>query len=468
MDSPRSEPNVFEALPKSRERGGLRRRRVVIVGAAGRDFHNFNTVYRSDPAVEVVAFTAAQITGIAGRRYPPSLAGQLYPEGIPIVEEAELEVLCRARSVDEVVFAYSDVPHEHVMHVASRALAAGADFALLGPKRTMLNSSLPVIAITAVRTGCGKSAVARWLSHRLRQRGLRVAVLRHPMPYGDLAKERAQRFASMADLDAAQCTAEEREEYEPHIAVGNVVFAGVDYAEVLRMAETESEIIVWDGGNNDFPFVKPDLHVTIADALRPHQISTHHPGETVARMADVLVINKTDSAPLSDVELTEQGLRAVNSRAVVVRAASPIKLDDNAAVRGKRVLVIEDGPTITHGGMAYGAGYLAAVAAGADVVDPRPSAAPGIREIFQAYPHIGQVLPAVGYGATQLAALQTTINCAEVDVVVSATPADLAHLLSLNKKVVRARYEFAEVGEPKLSSIIDAFVERRLRAGGRS
>jgi predicted GTPase len=441
---------------------------VVIVGAAGRDFHNFNTVYRDDPTAEVVAFTAAQIAGIAGRRYPPSLAGPLYPEGIPIVEEAELEELCRARSVGEVVFAYSDVPHEHVMHVASRALAAGADFALLGPKRTMLSSSLPVIAITAVRTGCGKSAVARWLSHRLRRRGLRVAVLRHPMPYGDLAKERAQRFASMADLDAAQCTAEEREEYEPHIAVGNVVFAGVDYAEVLRMAETESEIIVWDGGNNDFPFVKPDLHVTIADALRPHQIATHHPGETVVRMADVLVINKTDSAPLSDVELTEQGLRAVNSRAVVVRAASPIQLDDSAAVGGKRVLVIEDGPTITHGGMAYGAGYLAAVAAGADVVDPRPSAAPGIREIFEAYPHIGKVLPAVGYGATQLAALQATINGAEVDVVVSATPADLGHLLSLNKKVVRARYEFAEVGEPNLSSIIDAFVERRLRAGGRS
>ena len=298
MDLPRSELVVSDAPWKSREQSGVRRRRVVIVGAAGRDFHNFNTVYRDDPTAEVVAFTAAQIAGIAGRRYPPSLAGPLYPEGIPIVEEAELEELCRARSVGEVVFAYSDVPHEHVMHVASRALAAGADFALLGPKRTMLSSSLPVIAITAVRTGCGKSAVARWLSHRLRRRGLRVAVLRHPMPYGDLAKERAQRFASMADLDAAQCTAEEREEYEPHIAVGNVVFAGVDYAEVLRMAETESEIIVWDGGNNDFPFVKPDLHVTIADALRPHQIATHHPGETVVRMADVLVINKTDSAPL--------------------------------------------------------------------------------------------------------------------------------------------------------------------------
>lgn len=452
-------------MSKSHEHNGLRRRRVVIVGAAGRDFHNFNIVHRDDPTVEVVAFTAAQITGIDDRRYPPLLAGRLYPEGIPIAKEAELEGLCRAYSVDEVVFAYSDVPHEHVMHIASRALAAGADFALLGPKRTMLQSSSPVIAITAVRTGCGKSAIARWLSHRLRQRGLRVAVLRHPMPYGDLARQRTQRFASMADLDAAQCTAEEREEYEPHIAIGNVVFAGVDYAEILRMAEAESDIIVWDGGNNDFPFVKPDLHITVADALRPRQISTHHPGEAVARMADILVINKTDTASCSDVRLAEQALRAVNSRAVVVRAASPIQLDDVSAVKGKRVLVVEDGPTITHGGMSYGAGYVAAVAAGADVVDPRPSAAPGIRETFEAYPHIGKVLPAVGYDAAQLAALRSTINSADVDVVVSATPADLARLLGLHKKVVRARYEFAEVDEPKLSTIVDAFVERAMRAG---
>lgn len=463
MESPHPELFASEALSNSRKQSGLRRRRVVIVGAAGRDFHNFNIIYRDDPTVEVVAFTAAQIADIDGRRYPPSLAGRLYPGGIPILKEAEFEALCRAHSVDEVVFAYSDVPHEHVMHMASRALAAGADFTLLGPKRTMLHSSLPVIAITAVRTGCGKSAIARWLSHRLRQRGLRVAVMRHPMPYGDLAKQRAQRFASIADLDSAQCTAEEREEYEPHITVGNVVFAGVDYAEVLRMAESEADIIVWDGGNNDFPFVKPDLHITVADALRPRQISTHHPGEAVARMADVLVINKTDSAPPSDVELAEQGLRAINSVAVVVRAASPIRLDDASAVKGKRVLVVEDGPTITHGGMSYGAGYVAAVAAGADVVDPRPSAAPGISEIFEAYPHIGKVLPAVGYSAAQLAALRTTINDAQVDAVVSATPADLAHLLNLNKQVVRARYEFAEVDEPRLSSIVDAFVEGTLR-----
>ena len=285
------------------------------------------------------------------------------------------------------------------------------------------------------------------------------------MPYGDLAKQRAQRFASMADLDAARCTAEEREEYEPHIAVGNVVFAGVDYAEILQMAHSEAEIIVWDGGNNDFPFVKPDLHITVVDALRPRDIATHHPGEAVARMADVLVINKTDAASRSDVQLTEEGLRAINLSAVVVRAASPIQLDDRMAVKGKRVLVIEDGPTITHGGMSYGAGYVAAVAAGAEVVDPRPSAAPGIREIFEAYPHIGKVLPAVGYDAIQLEALQATINGADIDMVVSATPADLTHLLKLDKRVVRARYEFAEVDEPKLSSIVDAFVERAVRPG---
>jgi predicted GTPase len=289
--------------------------------------------------------------------------------------------------------------------------------------------------------------------------------MRHPMPYGDLATARVQRFATVADLDRAGCCAEEREEYEPHLAVGNVVFAGVDYAEILRAAQAASDIIVWDGGNNDFPFLTPDLHIVVADALRPRQISTHHPGETVARMADVLVVNKTDAAPPSDVELAEQGLRALNSRAVVVRAASPIRLDDDAAVKGKRVLVVEDGPTITHGGMSHGAGYVAAVAAGADIVDPRRSAAPAISAIFEAYPHIGMVLPAVGYDAAQRAALRATINGADVDAVVSATPVDLGRLLGLDKKVVQARYEFVEVGEPKLSSIIDTFIERRARPG---
>ncbi|HEY4722537.1 MAG TPA: GTPase, partial [Anaerolineae bacterium] len=338
MDSTQSRPNASDAELAQPTEGGARRRRIVIVGAAGRDFHNFNVVYRSDRTANVVAFTAAQIPGIAGRRYPASLAGPLYPDGIKIVAEADLERLCRSHHVDQVVFAYSDVSHEHVMHVASRALATGTDFVLLGPRQTMLNSKLPVIAVTAVRTGCGKSAIARWLSRHLRGRGKRVAVLRHPMPYGDLVRERAQRFASLSDLEINNCTIEEREEYEPHIAAGNIVFAGVDYAEILQMAEKEAELIVWDGGNNDFPFVKPDLHITIADALRPRQVVTHHPGETVARMADVLVINKVDSAPATDIALLTATLRAVNPGAPIVLAASPIRLDDPAAVKGRRVL----------------------------------------------------------------------------------------------------------------------------------
>ena len=443
----------------------MQRRRVIILGAAGRDFHNFNVAYRNDPAVEVVAFTAAQIPGIAGRRYPAVLAGPLYPDGIDIHDEAELEDLCKRHAVNQVIFAYSDVPHDHVMHLASRALSCGADFALLGPDRTMLTSSLPVVAVTAVRTGCGKSVIARWLSHRLRKSGLRVAVLRHPMPYGDLARQRLQRFATVADLDTAQCTAEEREEYEPHIALGNVVFAGVDYADIVRAAEQEADVIVWDGGNNDFPFVRPDLHIALADALRPRQIATHHPGETVARMADVLVINKVDSARPEDVQLTEAGLRAVNPTAIIVRAASPIALDDPAAVKGRRVLVVEDGPTITHGGMPHGAGFVSATAAGADIVDPRLSADPELRKVFDAYPHIGKVLPAVGYSPVQLRALESTIEHSQADLVVAATPVDLARLLHIGKKVVRARYEFAETGEPTLTAIVDRFVDR-LRHGG--
>ena len=445
-----------------------RRRRVVILGAAGRDFHNFNVVYRDIPAADVVAFTAAQIPGIVGRRYPPELAGTLYPAGIPIVDEAGFDDLCRERGIDEVVFAYSDLSHEQVMHLGSRALAAGADFTLLGPRRTMLTSSLPVIAVTAVRTGCGKSAVARWLSRRLREGGRRVAALRHPMPYGDLAKERVQRFASLADLDTAQCTVEEREEYEPHIALGNVVFAGVDYAAILAAAETEADIIVWDGGNNDFPFIRPDMHIAIADALRPRQITTHHPGEAVARMADVLVVNKVDTAAPEDIEAAIQGLRTVNPAAPILRAASPVRLDDPAAVKGRRVLVVEDGPTITHGGMSYGAGHVAAIAAGAaGVVDPRLSAVPEIEAVFRAYPHIGKVLPAVGYGPAQLQALAATIRASAADVVVSATPIDLAHLVAIDKPIVRARYDYAEVGEPALSTFVDAFLRRLPQTRGK-
>jgi predicted GTPase len=439
----------------------------VILGAAGRDFHNFNVVYRNDPAHVVVAFTATQIPGIAGRRYPPELAGAFYPDGIPIVEEARLDTLCREQRVDDVVFAYSDVPHEQVMHLGSRALAAGADFLLLGPRRTMLTSSRPVIAVSAVRTGCGKSAIARWLSRRLRDAGRRVAVLRHPMPYGDLLRERVQRFASLADLDAAGCTIEEREEYEPHIAVGNLVFAGVDYAAILAAAEPAADIIVWDGGNNDFPFIRPDLHIVVADALRPGQIATHHPGEAVARMADVLAVNKVDAASEQDVETAIAGLRAINPTAPIVRAASPVRLDDPAAVRGKRVLVIEDGPTITHGGMAFGAGQVAAMAAGAaELVDPRLSAAPEILAVYRAYPHIGMVLPAEGYSAAQLQALARTIEASTADIVVSATPIDLARLIRTGKRIVRARYEYAASGGPGLAAFVDSFLTRYAPAKG--
>ncbi len=429
--------------------------RLLILGAAGRDFHNFNQVYRDDPVVEVVAFTATQIPGIAGRRYPPELAGPRYPQGIPIEDEAQLEALCREREVDRVVFAYSDVTHAHVMHCASRALASGCDVSLLGPAAMMLASSRPVIAISAVRTGCGKSQVARWLSSWLRERGWRVAVLRHPMPYGDLVAARAQRFATMADLDAAGCTAEEREEYEPHLAAGNLVFAGVDYAEVLRQAGMEADLIVWDGGNNDFPFVRPGLHLVLADALRPDQVDTHHPGETVARMADALIVNKVDAAEAQAIEALEQRLRAVNARAPIIRAASPVRLDDPKAVAGRRVLVVEDGPTITHGGMASGAGYAAALAAGAAaIVDPRPFADGSLAATYAAFPHIGPVLPAMGYGPAQRAELARCIAASGAEAVVVGTPIDLASMLGLSLPVVRARYRFEQRGGARLDEIV--------------
>jgi predicted GTPase len=435
--------------------------RVVIVGAAGRDFHNFNVVYRDDPGVQVVAFTAAQIPGISGRLYPAALAGPLYPDGIPIVDEGDLEALCRGRGVDTVVFAYSDVEHAAVMHVASRALAAGADFALLGPRRTMLTARRPVVAVSAARTGCGKSQTSRHISGRLRQAGLRVAVLRHPMPYGDLLAERVQRFASRSDLDAAHCTHEEREEYEPHLEMGNVVFAGVDYAAILARAEAEADVLVWDGGNNDFPFLRPDLHVAVADALRPGHVCTHHPGETVLRMADVVVVNKVDAAAPHDVQRLIDAVRAVNPRAAVVRAASPVTLDQPALVLGRRALVVEDGPTLTHGGMSHGAGFVAAVAGGAAaIVDPRASAAPSVAEVLARYPHVGRVLPALGYDDAQLQALAETIRGADCDVVVSASPVDLAARIAVGKPIVRARYEYADAGEPTLGSLVDAFVGR--------
>jgi predicted GTPase len=439
------------------------RRRVVILGAAGRDFHDFNVVFRDDPSVEVVAFTGAQIPGIAGRRYPPELSGPHHPHGIAIVPEEELEALLARERVDEVVFAYSDVPHAHVMHLASRALACGADFSLLGPQRTMLRSGRPVIAVSAVRTGCGKSQTARWIARRLVARGARVAALRHPMPYGDLARQRVQRFAARADLEAAACTNEEREEYEPWLEAGCAIFAGVDTAAVLAAAEREADALVWDGGNNDFPFLWPDLHVALVDALRPDQVDTHHPGETVARMADVAIVNKVQSAAEADVQRAIDGVRALNPRARILRAASPVVLDDPGAVRGRRVLAVDDGPTLTHGGMAYGAAYVAAVAAGAaEIVDPRPAAAPAIRALYARHPHLGRVLPAVGYDAEQLEALRQTIDAADAELVVSGTPLDLVARLPLRKRVVRARYAYQDADEPGLGALVDAFAAERL------
>jgi predicted GTPase len=437
-------------------------RRVLILGAAGRDFHCFNVAYRDDPSVRVVAFTATQIPGIGARSYPAALAGPSYPQGIPIEPEAALDAICARERVDQVVFAYSDVPHAHVMHLASRTLACGADFALLGAERTMLRSRLPVIAVSAVRTGCGKSQVARWIAARLAGRGVRAAALRHPMPYGDLAEQRVQRFATRADLAAAQCTAEEREEYEPYLEMGSVIFAGVDYAAILEEAEAEADLVLWDGGNNDFPFVRPDLHVVLVDALRPDQLTTHHPGEATLRMADVVLVSKTDAAAQADVQRAIDGVRALLPGVDVVRGASPVLLEDPAAVAGRRVLVVEDGPTITHGGMAYGAGYVAAQVAGASTfVDPRDSATPEIAAVFERYPHIGAVLPAMGYSGAQCAALRATIERSDADLVVAGTPIDLAALLELSKPVVRARYRFEEVDDPGLGGRIDAFLAER-------
>lgn len=441
------------------------RRRVVILGAAGRDFHDFNTVYRDDPGVEVVAFTATQIPDIAGRRYPPELAGPRYPDGIPILDATGLAELVAARAIDEVAFAYSDVTHATVMHQASVALAAGADFVLLGPRRTMLQARRPVIAISAVRTGCGKSQTARWLTRLLGAGGLSVAVLRHPMPYGDLSRQAVQRFASLDDIDAADCTVEEREEYEPHIAAGSVVYAGVDYAAILERAEAEADVIVWDGGNNDYPFLRPDLHLVLVDPLRAGDETAYHPGETVLRMADVVIVAKTDAAAQADVRAVREAVMDVNPAAALVLARSPVVLDDAAAVAGRRVLVVEDGPTLTHGGMAYGAGYVAAAAA-AHIVDPRDSATPAIAAVYAAYPHIGKVLPAVGYSPAQLAALAATINASEAEVVVSGTPCDLARLIALDKPVVRARYEFAERVPGTLEAIVRRFLVARGLASG--
>jgi predicted GTPase len=429
--------------------------RVVIVGAAGRDFHNFNTHYRDDDRYEVVAFTATQIPGIEGRRYPPELAGALYPQGIPIFVEEELEQIVRDRGVHEVVFSYSDVSHEHVMHVGSRALAAGANYVLLGPRSTMIRSKLPVVAVCAVRTGSGKSQTTRAVTDVLKDAGKRSVVIRHPMPYGDLRKQIWQRFATQQDLIDADTTIEEREEYEHHLAVGSVVYAGVDYQEILDRAEQEADVILWDGGNNDLPFYAADVHITVADPLRLGHEMTYHPGEANVRMADVVVINKVDSAERSDVDALRTTIGEVNPAATIVEAESPVVLDDAEAVKDKKVLVVEDGPTLTHGEMTYGAGVVAARQAGAaGLIDPRPFAVGSIQDTYRKYTHIGELLPAMGYSDVQRKELADTINSSDADVVLIATPIDLRNVIDIEKPAVRASYSLKEITQPTLADIL--------------
>jgi predicted GTPase len=430
-------------------------RTVVIMGAGGRDFHNFNTVFRHDPDTRVLAFTATQIPGIAGRTYPPALAGGNYPNGIPIRPEEQLAEIIRQHQVDEVVLAYSDLSHEEVMHKASTVLAAGADFRLVGPRATMLSSTKPVVAISAVRTGAGKSQTSRKIGRLLLEAGLQVALVRHPMPYGDLERMRVQRFASLADIDAANPTIEEREEYEEPVRQGMVMYAGVDYRRILYRAEDEADVIVWDGGNNDFPFFVPDLHICVADPLRLGHELGYHPGETNLRLADVVVINKVDSAEAAAVASVAANVAAVNPRATIIRAESPVMLEPGPSLVGARVLVVEDGPTLTHGGMPYGAGTVAARQAGATgFVDPRPHAVGSIADTFRAYPSIGLVLPAMGYGQGQIEEPAATIDAADCDVVVAGTPIDLRRVVGTGPPVRQARYELRELGHPDLADVL--------------
>jgi predicted GTPase len=434
----------------------MSRTRVLIAGAAGRDFHNFNLVYRDRPEYEVVAFTATQIPNIDGRRYPAELAGSLYPEGIPILPESALEQLVREHEIDSVVFAYSDVTHEHVMHIGSRALAAGASYHLISPEHTMLASSKPVVAICAVRTGSGKSQTTRHVARLFRDAGKRVAVLRHPMPYGDLAAQAVQRFERYEDLDAADATIEEREEYEPHLAEGNLVYAGIDYERILRAAEAEADVVLWDGGNNDTPFIKPDLHIVVVDPHRPGHELRYHPGETNLRMADLCVVNKIDSAPQEGIDAVLASIHENNGDAKIVLAASPFDVEGDAEeIRGKRVLAIEDGPTLTHGEMTYGAAVLAARQYGAaELVDPRPFAVGTIAETFEQYPDVGTLLPAMGYGRKQMEDLRETIERCDADLVLIGTPIDLRRLIELDKPALRVTYKLQEIGEPTLKDVL--------------
>jgi predicted GTPase len=428
---------------------------MIIMGAAGRDFHNFNTVFRDDPTVEVVAFTATQIPNIEGRRYPPELAGPRYPKGIPIHAEAEVSRLVRDLGIDQVVFAYSDVSHETVMHKASIVLAAGADFRLVGPKASMIKARVPVVSVCAVRTGSGKSQTTRRVIRILRAKGKRVVAIRHPMPYGDLVRQRVQRFARMEDLDLHRCTIEEREEYEPHIASGGVIYAGVDYGAILAEAEKEADVIVWDGGNNDLPFYVPDVEIVVADPHRPGHELTYHPGEANLRRAHVVVINKIDTADAAGIATVRRSIREVNPGAMVVDAASPISVEEPEAIRGKRVLAIEDGPTLTHGGMVYGAGVLAAMRYGAaTIVDPRPYTVGTLTTTFEKYPGIGTLLPAMGYGEEQMRDLEATVERTPADLVLIATPIDLRRIIRIGKPAVRVGYELQEIGRPDLTDAL--------------
>jgi predicted GTPase len=439
----------------------MQKTKVIIMGAAGRDFHNFNVYFRDNEAYEVVAFTATQIPGIDCRNYPVELAGSLYPQGILIYPEEELPKLIKQHDIDQVVFAYSDVSHEYVMHKASMVLANGSDFRLMGPKTTMIKAEVPVVSVCAVRTGSGKSQTSRQVAKILKSRGLRVAVIRHPMPYGDLRKQVWERFASYEDLNMYECTIEEREEYEPHIDNGIVVYAGVDYEKILREAEKEADVVVWDGGNNDMSFYKPDLNIVVADPHRAGNELTYYPGETNLRMADVIIINKVDTADPQKVKQVKDNIKMVNPGATVLEAASPITADNPEAVRGKRVLVIEDGPTLTHGGMPYGAGTIFAKKFGAGtIVDPKPYAVGSIGEAYKKYAHLGAILPALGYGERQVAELKETIDRIPCDVVVIGTPIDLRRVVTMNKSTVRVKYELKVLGPVSLEQVLDGFIQR--------
>ena len=438
--------------------------KILIMGAAGRDFHNFNVMFRHDPTYEVIAFTAAQIPNIEGRRYPPLLAGEWYPQGIPIRPEDDLESLINNEDIAQVIFSYSDISHLEVMHKASRVIACGADFRLLGSRSTMLHSTKPVISICAVRTGAGKSPVARKTANLLQTAGLQVAVVRHPMPYGDLAKQIVQRFATLDDILAANCTIEEREEYEPHIQQGNVVYAGVDYQAILKQAEGEADVIVWDGGNNDLSFFQPDLEIVLVDPHRAGDEEAYFPGEVNLLRADVLVLTKLDSAPKDKVDAVRARIAAVNPSATTIDSNMPVRVEAPENIRGARVLVVEDGPTLTHGGMSFGAGVMAAKQCGAaELIDPRPFAVGSIGQVFTTYPHIGPLLPAMGYGPQQIHELEETINRVECDLVLIATPVDLTRVISIRQPTCRVTYEFEEIGRPNLQDVLQDILVKAKR-----